>query len=234
MKTSNRLILIAFAILLMGIIVLVISVKIFFNPNIISKQPMSISKGDTNRQSYPFKSFEALNIGGTWEVLIQKSDNYSVTIEQPDLKQKYTINQVNQTLNINHRKDSISKVIESGLANKALPRIFIKMPTLLNLSITGDFDVRIHNFETQNLSITADGNGTINGNQNRIKTLEISNKGYVLSNFKKSFVTNAKIQLEGFSRLDINMTGGNLNGVVSGKSQIVYHGDVQSINIEED
>jgi hypothetical protein len=233
MKSSNKLLLIAFFIILMGISVLVISIKSFFNPDIVSKQPESSTHGSSNVQSYPFTSFEALNIGGTWEVSIQNNDDYSVKIEQSDQKQKYTINQVNQTLNINHRQDLFPKVIEGGGSNKGLPRIFINMPVLSNLSITGDFDINIHNFKNKHLSIKADGNGTINGKQNQIENLEMSNKGYVLSNFKKSFITNADIQLEGFSRLDINMTGGNLNGNISGKSQIVYHGDIQSKNIIE-
>lgn len=172
-----------------------------------------------------------MTINGYGEVLIQKSKNYSIKIEQSDPKQKYRINQLNRTININDQKDPFPKVMQGKGIPIGVPRIIITMPVLLNLTLNGDFEVSLQHFKNNYLTIRATGNGTIDGVKNQFDHLNIYNQGYILSNFKDSFITNADIQLEGFSKAEINMTGGDLNGDISGQSQIIHHGEIRSKNI---
>lgn len=107
--------------------------------------------GDTDQ--FGLSGFNEIDMTGAFEVVIRKGDTFSVRLEgDDDQKKKYSIDLSDETLEIdykNHRK----KFWNQTFRRNELVEIYITLPSLRKLNVTGAGKIKISGFEEEEMEI---------------------------------------------------------------------------------
>ena len=100
------------------------------------------------------------------------------------------------------------------------------MPNLKSVRTEDGASVEILDFTCEELDVRIKGAAEIDARNLIITDLTLRCDGAADADFKDSKVVNAKVNINGASRITLTMAGGKLGGSAHGASSIVYYGDV--------
>ena len=196
-----------------------------------SDKPGSNSNRFNKRWSHDSERFhqkrshgpEKVKISGAWNVEIIKGEFFDIQFDESEDARKYS--KVDRGFH--------SLVLKNNASYKSeRSRVVITMPELESLKADGAAHIVIKGFHQKEMEIKASGASEITALHGTVYDLELNTSGAAKVDFKKCPAKNADIKLTGAARLDLTMTGGSLEGKVTGASHIVYYGDVSEIDIK--
>jgi hypothetical protein len=165
------------------------------------------------------EGFNAVDVGGIFEVEITSQKNFEVEIEADDnLLPFISTEVVNGTLKIE---------TEKKLKTSNPIRIRIYAPDINELDVSGVASVVLNNISNDALSIDSSGASklTISGVTARLNA-DISGATKLYAD--ELTVKNASVDASGASHISLNVTG-TLNAEASGASKILYSGSPASV-----
>lgn len=228
MKTSNKILLGAgiSILVIVGILPLIV-LRIMLGQNLFADHVETMKQERTTR-AFMIKDFSGIHAAGHWDLRIQQSENYAVTIEAPESVLDILIvekksNQLDLMLSdsdVEH-PHQIVKVIAT-----------VTLPSLSTLELQGLNRIHFAGFSSEQLSIHADGHTTITGEKNILQDFHLKAEGFVAMNLEESPVTNAKLECNGWVKIRLFMAGGTLSGLIDGFGKVLYDGEVKEYTLE--
>ncbi|OGT92727.1 MAG: hypothetical protein A2298_03215 [Gammaproteobacteria bacterium RIFOXYB2_FULL_38_6] len=242
MKRSNRILFIVLscvfaAILIIGVIFRVSVAYIEHTPNYNLAtcdtyvmhghcQPLSFN---TTTMSPDLKNFNQMSFNGRWDVRIIQGKNYSI---------KITAASENFLRHISITKDGDTVYFKMHRANGNSPAAYaviqLQLPTQKKLTVSthGMVKTLMENIHVENLELHASGITSMQIVGNKIGNLKIESSGMADIDLNQLPTQNAEVHLSGISNVQLNMTGGILNGDISGMSHIHYQGNTSKIEVD--
>jgi hypothetical protein len=127
-------------------------------------QPTESKVLELNDQ-YGFRDFNELNITGIFNLVVRKSDVYSVEMQGPESERKrFRVDQSGDQLEIDYR--SRNKTFWMKNLDDEPVKIIISMPSLTKLKVKGAGKVRIDGFREESMEISLLGAMTCDANIN--------------------------------------------------------------------
>jgi phage shock protein PspC (stress-responsive transcriptional regulator) len=159
--------------------------------------------------SYNFSDFESVDIGSIFRAEIFAGEEWDVTVSGRDKDLEDVVVKVsNGELNIGFKRD-----ISRWDRNRKEVNVFIRMPELESLDLSGAAKSKIYGFDQQYMDINLSGAS--------VTEMDVN-------------LTEADIELEGVSKLNLSGTGETLQAEVSGASNLdaaEYEVDYAVINV---
>ncbi len=175
------------------------------------------------------KTFNSLKISGDWNVVVNKGDNYNVTLIVPgNVINRLDVYKKGSILHIGLKSGGFSLFSSSYSNLKAI----ITMPKLRSVHCSGDTKIKLSNFAGDKFNLKVSGDSYVFGANNVFKTFTVKGSGDSKINFNKSKITNANIFISGDGSVLLNMDGGALMGRLSGAATIKYTGGTSNVNGE--
>ena len=202
----------------------------------------SISLNAQNRRTIDVSGFDGVNLGGSGIVYITQGSSFNVEFEgSDDVYEKMKFEVRSNSLNIGQKKNT-------GWGSSGRYEIFITMPEIRNLSVSGSGKVIIEKtFSTNDLNLAVSGSGRL---QSRVKASDveavisgsgqieiigeaqslnatISGSGKV--NGKQFTVADVEARISGSGSVYIKATE-SIESRISGSGNIYYSGDPKHLN----
>ncbi|MBS4013921.1 MAG: DUF2807 domain-containing protein [Bacteroidetes bacterium] len=233
MKTSNKLLLGALLVALLGITISVFLMKSVLNKTLI------IGKGNLIEKTIDVNDFTNLNIAGNYKIYYTQDDSYAVKI----IAEENIINLINVFVEEETLKTSSDSMIVSSNIS-----IYVTAPNISNLILTAGSSFIAGFIATDEIKVTANGgvnldiNGTfsefnlflnagadaiIKGNSKRLSVL--ANAGSSLQ-AKEFEVLEAELTASSGSTLEVNAIN-TLSVESSSGSSVIYYGNPELKNI---
>ena len=148
-----------------------------------------------DRISFDFEGFQSVDIGSIFNTEILAGSDWDVVVSGRDSDLEDVIAKVtNGELNINFKKD-----ISKWDRNRKEVRVYITMPELASLDLSGAAKGRIFGFDQHHMDVSLSGAS--------VTEMDVN-------------LTEANIELAGVSRLTLSGNGENLEATVSGASNL--------------
>ena len=166
------------------------------------------------------KDFNAVDVGGIFEVEITSQKDFDVEVEADDnLLPFISTEVVNGTLKIE---------TEKRLKTDNPIRIRISAPNINDLDISGVASVKLINVDGQKLNVNASGASKLTANGTASK-LNVDVSGAAKVYASELTVGNATVDASGASQVEVNVTE-TLNAEASGASNVVYTGSPTNVD----
>jgi len=160
-----------------------------------SRNSRSYDSDNGERISFDFSGFQSVDVGSIFNAEILAGTDWDVVISGRDRDLEDVVVKVtNGELNINFNKD-----ISKWDRNRKEVKVHITMPELQSLDLSGAVKGRIYGFDQHSMDISLSGAS--------VTEMDVN-------------LTEANIDLEGVSRLNISGTGESLDAEVSGASNL--------------
>jgi hypothetical protein len=160
-----------------------------------SRNSRSYDSDNGERISFDFSGFQSVDVGSIFNAEILAGSDWDVVISGRDRDLEDVVVKVtNGELNINFNKD-----ISKWDRNRKEVKVHITMPELQSLDFSGAVKGRIYGFDQHSMDINLSGAS--------VTEMDVN-------------LTEANIDLEGVSRLNISGTGESLDAEVSGASNL--------------
>ena len=173
-------------------------------------------------RAFNLEGFTGIDVRGHWDVEAVHGETPKVIIEAPgDVMDGLTVEKHAGTLILDKGRLGRHRELRASLAT----------PFLTDLGLKGLVRLRLRGFETERLSIRAEGAVTITGNNNCIGELHLAGEGMNEINLKGNPVTHADLQYEGMYTIRLTMAGGTLRGNIEGMGKVIYDGHVKEERI---
>lgn len=224
MKMTNRILGTTILIIIISILALMIYIRLQLGKS-LSRSDWNISDSDYAIKTYPFNDFDQIYCEGSWQIDIEQADSFAVDIRAPEEAfGRFEINQNQKRLEFQHKSE--------GAMFKDNIRVRILMPRLLSIHICEGALIKFEDFDSDELTISATGAADISGKFNFIRDLNIASQGAAHIDLRKSRISNAHLNINGASSVELTMDGGQLNGTATGAARITYYGTVSEQNIQ--
>ncbi|MBI9109198.1 MAG: DUF2807 domain-containing protein [Spirochaetales bacterium] len=235
MKNSTKFILIVLA----AIALLIASLTVI-SRNIVNDH-LVIMKGDEKTEinfngnedlrverEWDFSGFDEIKISGGWDILIISDDEYRITVNSYDSDEaNYEVSEAGGKLRLN-----MKNLIVAGRMHGASATIY--MPELKKVDVDGAVNINIEGFIQDSFSLKLDGAGSITGEDCDFKNFKLVSNGAINIDFDESEIENAEVYLGGAGNVQLNMTGGVLEGQLDGIANLEYSGEVSRLAVEKD
>lgn len=222
MKTSNKILLIAFCALAGLILIVVVVARIAWGP-----AAGDVAPGERISREISIADFTGIRVNSVWEVDVKQGDTFSVMVTIPEnLADLVIVEKRGSWLVLDQRGRSFN-------APEYKFRAEIVMPALERLDCSGVSAVTITGFTLGDLEVFANGVGSIVALGTSVENLRIVLSGVGSVDFSTASVKNADVDLSGMGSLKVRMDGGVLRGQLSGMGSIEYSGAVSSQEIEK-
>lgn len=204
---------------------------------------MVTGSGNTVTREYEFSDFDEVSIGYAFGGTITQGDAYRVVVRIDDNLEQY--------LQVEQRDRRVSIGLDDALdGGKATLAYEITLPSLTALEVDGASQARLSGFSTtQAFTATADGASRIEGDvttgdltlaANGASNITLSGsggdvraaaEGISTVNLEALTAANADVTASGVSTVIVN-TGGHLDAVAEGPSNVYYLGQPTLRNID--
>ena len=163
------------------------------------------------------RDFRKVEATGTWRIELNQGDSWEVELTFPDSLKRF--------LQFEVREDELQLDFDPPHDSPALAATArIVMPELDRLKVRGYSEVGMRNFEGQRLDVDIQGNVTLDGHAGRYDELDLATTGKMRVDFRGVVVRNAAVDIVGYSRIVLYMSGGTLSGFLRGAGTLDYHG----------
>jgi len=177
--------------------------------------------GTAERTVYDRDGFDAIDIGGSFDLDVVAGDDFSVEVTVDD---NFT-----EDLNVKVRGSTLFIGFKSGSRNhKTQPSARVVLPLLNELSVSGASTAAVDSFDGERLSIDVSGASEVTFDSQRFDRLsaELSGASEVTMS---ATVGDARIELSGASELTWTGDASNLSLDASGASNL----DVSTLELDE-
>lgn len=226
------------AILLLGgvsfILLIVLSLIIFFR--VAADRFMSLSgdsealiegTGIIETRDMDFKNFNSLEFENVWDVDIREGKEYKISLTADRaLFDEIEISQNSKTLSLNY-----DKYIRSNSNLDDDVHVLITMPDIEEIEFNGMGNINFENFILDRLEIRNSGASNIEAENVSIDQLNLIVSGAANAELSNINITNCLLSISGAANIELNMTGGELEGSISGAASVVYRGQVSDESV---
>lgn len=223
MKTSNRILLLGLAAILVLITGTVVTARVTLNR--IAEQVGEIElSGNIIEREYGITGFHSLRIDGAWRVTVTEGGEYAVTVRgDRAVVDLMTVDLSGSELVFGTRQGAavISKDLEAN----------VTMPSLEALRVRGGTDMRIRGFDLERLALRSEGAARIDADGLSVRELKIISAGAADIELGNARVRSANVNMEGASNVRLHMTGGSLTGRLQGVGILKYSGTIESESV---
>jgi len=217
MKNSDKILAISILIILVFITGLIIASR--FMVTGISDRASYYSDTEIISRNLACGDFDKIETDGTWQLEIYRGDDYSVSVEFPQ--------SAANAIDVQVWDGCLRFENDVRWTSQRSPfRAVVTMPNLKGLRTKEGASILVGDFSCDDLDVHVTGAAKIDAENLQITNLSLRCDGAADANFKESEVFNAKIDVNGASRIVLNMTGGELSGSAHGAASIVYYGEV--------
>lgn len=211
------------------IFLILLSLTIYFRVKVddflsLSKSPQSTitASGITETREFNHSDFDKLYFEDMWDVVIRKGDRFSITIEADSaLFEELELDKRGRELHF-----SYDRYLRNASRSGSDVRATIIMPDLEKIEFKGMGEVQIENFDLDNLDLINSGASNIDARNVRIDKLDLVVNGAANAELFDIEIKNCHLDISGAAKIQLNMTGGELTGQVSGAASVVYKGSV--------
>lgn len=241
MKNSNRILLIAIAILFGLIAIGAILFRFYFSriavtmPGPVIFEQVTVvplSKNGTKNPTQDgsvksLKPFDKIITHGAWNIKIIHGKQYSIQITaSPDIQPYLLVSNENGQLNLSMKDHG------GDLLNNRYLLAKITTPNFNLLHAEGAANIIFDGFDLNQVHIETAGAAHIYGKNSSIEQLFLKSAGAAEFNLLDTKIKNAHIKTAGASAIKLNMMGGDLTGKIAGISTVRYTGTVQHQNVK--
>jgi phage shock protein PspC (stress-responsive transcriptional regulator) len=160
-----------------------------------SRRSRSYDSGNGDHLSFDFEGFQSVDVGSIFNTEILSGSDWDVVVSGRDRDLEDVVVKVtNGELNINFKKD-----ISKWDRNRKEVKVYIVMPELESLDLSGAAKGKIFGFDQHHMDINLSGAS--------VTEMDVN-------------LTEANIKLAGVSRLNLSGKGENLEATVSGASSL--------------
>ncbi|MBN2351598.1 MAG: DUF2807 domain-containing protein [Spirochaetales bacterium] len=222
MKTSNKILFIAAAAILAGIVVLAVASRSVLSSVFSAAGPAPSAREAFVETTQNLKDFTGVRADAAWEIDIKRGESYGVNIQAPPAARGSLI--------VRKSGDSL----ELGWAGRSQfiwplrLKAEIVMPRLESIELSGAVNARVAGFKVPKLAVVSQGAGNVVCRDSEIGDLRIAMSGAGSVDFSSAPSVNADVELSGAGSLKLTMAGGELRGNLSGVGSIEYEGNVSS------
>lgn len=175
--------------------------------------------GNVQNEKRNVANFNALEVGGIFEVEVVAQKDFSVEVEADDNLLQYIKTEVNG--------DTLEIRTEKSISPKNTIRVRISAPNIENLQVSGASKLSLANLKNDTLKVDASGASKINiGGETRNLEVELSGASKLDAENLKS--ENARIDGSGASNAAVNVSG-DLRADLSGASKVTYTGNPRNL-----
>jgi len=227
MKLSNKIIIIALAVILGGILYVGASARIMIG-KAVKQGDIAFEKADLGervKKAYDIDGFRELSASGIWDIKVSKGDGYQVILEAEERLIEDTI------IDKRGRQIYLSMEEDMYVVGRQPIRVEIITPELSSVSLRGGANLTLEDFTSDSFTIESEGASNVEGRNNIFKDLMLSCEGAVNIDLKDSKTVNAEVDLEGASNVVLTMDGGSLTGEIEGVGSLEYYGDVSEEDV---
>jgi len=228
MRTSNKILAVLAAVIVVGLIILMATFRGFAG-KVMKDTPggMRISgSGARIERTYDLEGFSRIESSGGWEITVVHGDSYDVRVTAPE--------NVQDILRIRRQGDSLILGIEPGnrLDNVHLTAEVV-MPELAALEGSGGIACTFSGFSGERLDIEISGGAFIKGSDGMYERLYVDVSGAANVDLDRIKTVNADVNLSGAGNIELTMAGGALTGALSGAANLTYHGTVSRLDVDK-
>ena len=234
MKNSSKFVLIVAAVVTALIIVMMLMFRGIVTDHLVVGDGSGSRFGDKleNKVSedYDIDGFSRILVAGGWDVLVIADEQYRVTADfSEDTRDYLKVRRNGDTLVLQIDYEKSGKVSDFHGASAT-----IHMPVLNEVRVEGAVNLNIEDFNLDSLDFILDGAGQIIAENCSVDKLGIESNGAVNVDFYDSETRAADVNIDGAGNVMLNMTGGELSGLLSGLAHLEYTGSVSRMTVEED
>jgi hypothetical protein len=195
----------------------------------LTAEPAPQLSGQRTVQNYDHTGFDGIEIGGQWDVALERGAAWSVALDVPT--------ELADDIDVELRGGRLSLSFAGGFCVGCFRQLELKatitMPALASLDMSGASVVMFSGFEGTDLSLDLSGAGQIHGTASRFDKLTLDMSGAAHVDLGDVPVTDADIDVSGTGDVALNMAGGRLTGDVSGAARIEYSGTVSVEDVDK-
>lgn len=222
MRTSQRVV----AGLLGAIVVLLIVAALYIRIAAPERPELS---GERVTRTYDLANFRGAEVGGQWQVTIERGDAWRVAVEAP----VEIVDEVQVRVSGDGEDVDLEGPWWYAADDDEALKAMITMPALEHLEISGTSIVRFSGFEGDELAVDVSGAVDIRGAASRFDELTLDASGAVTVDFGDVTVTDAEVDVSGAGNVTLRMAGGRLTGDLSGAANLSYYGTVSEEDIDQ-
>lgn len=185
--------------------------------------------GERTSRTYEHTGFDGVEIDGQWQVVLERGDAWSVTVEMPaEVAADIEVEREGATLSLDMARGGWFGDFGAGNGLEAT----ITMPALRQLDLSGAADVSFSGFDGAELSLELSGAGQVRGVGSRFDELTLDLSGFGNVDLVDVPVTDADVDISGAGNVKLRMAGGRLTGDVSGAGNLEYYGPVSEQSVQ--
>lgn len=175
--------------------------------------------GKMATEQRPITDFEAIDVGGVFQVELVAGKDYSVEVEADDNLLPLIETEV--------RGGTLHIQLEKKVKTSNDLRVRITAPNIEKIEASGASKITASGLNNESLSVDCSGASRVNvSGQTASLSVEISGASSV--NATELTAVNGDIDASGASRVDVNVTG-ELKSEASGASKITYSGQPRNV-----
>jgi hypothetical protein len=216
MKTSNKILFITGAVIVVMLFAVVTGSRIILNKFTNSYESGEINYTNFETEYKEITNFTSLDVKGDWNVTISRGDSYSITVRaNKSSEDPYEIKKEGHTL--------LLKENQNINFNKKLT-VDITLPEIHEIYSEGGLKLELTGFTGPQLILNFNGGTWVDGSNCKFENLLLTSAGAINLEFEDIITVNVDAQLSGAGNLLFNMDGGILSGNAAGAVNIEYYG----------
>ena len=165
-------------------------------------------------------SVNAITLSGIWECEVEASDSAELSIIIPD-----SANPGDISWDVKNRRLILENHGEHRDKDEHI-KALLRLPYLESISSSTVTSLNFTGFSGEELEIIGSGIADISGKDSRYENILITLSGAGSVDLSGTESRNARVILSGAGSVELNMTGGTLEGELSGLGSIEYRGQV--------
>jgi hypothetical protein len=108
----------------------------------------------------------------------------------------------------------------------------IILPSIKSLNASGMADITFTNLKSEKLSLFGMGNIFYSSINCQFKFIQLVGHGNTVFSLNDLKVNNAEVYLNNQTKGILNILGGDIYGIITGSSELIYYGQANSQNVE--
>lgn len=178
--------------------------------------------GEMETLEYDFEDFNRLTFDDMWDVKIKRGDQYSVKINTDKALIDYIDVEQKGSLLI----FSLKNYLSLNQVNSKYLFVEIIMPDLEKIACTGMGQIEIEDMKMKNLEISNSGAVNLLAENSTVENLKLNISGAANASLNDLAARNCDLNISGAASISLTMTGGFLEGRISGAANVSYSGTV--------
>jgi Putative auto-transporter adhesin, head GIN domain len=234
MRNSQKVLLSVLAIVMLSIVVLAVgarSVLTSFAEASSSGRVQAAPAREYTGISADLTGFDELLVREGWQVDIRQGDAWRVDVDVPSDAENVIVGVQDGRLVLDANRGPAQRW-NWWFGSRDRYRAEIVMPALAGIVVEGAADVDIADFDGGTLALRLSGTSNVEGRNSRFDRVIVTSDGANNVDFARVAVSDAELNLSGFSNVMLEMSGGDLTGSLSGFGNVTYSGSVDEENVD--